>query len=316
MKFFSKILLFIILITSISFAQGVDRFITINGNTSILETGKFWSNTTRVNYIFKPPNSYSLVDLYVRNYNSSNPHTPIITVFETSDSSVSGYAGQSFKWSATALPLLDATSLCIVQNVATQRCSFQVTNAGLITVSFTSDGGAAGSNDFYDLILAFSSSNAPGITAISGFNSTSGAITPVQIQPSCQLPGCIDVGIDTNYYDLCNNSSPVGFTNPFAATITAGTTAKVITHLTSTIRICNINIGISTSGTFQIIEGTGATCGTGTTNLSPVMNLTAGNIMVLGTGANTTITTLVSTDDICITAVTGNVQVFGRVITP
>ena len=94
------------------------------------------------------------------------------------------------------------------------------------------------------------------------------------------------------------------------ATVTLGTTAQVIAASGSTnIRICSMSIGISITGTYAIVSGTGANCGTGTATIVPATPLATGQVVSMGDGTAAVIRGGAS-NAVCVTAGTGNVSVY------
>lgn len=97
----------------------------------------------------------------------------------------------------------------------------------------------------------------------------------------------------------CATSTPIG--------IVAGTTAQIIPLSGSTvIRICNIALSSSLAGTFQVISGTGATCGTATTSITGAMNLATAATITMSGGQGSVFRSPAG-HNLCITAVTGNI---------
>jgi hypothetical protein len=99
-------------------------------------------------------------------------------------------------------------------------------------------------------------------------------------------------------------------TSQFSATVTAAATTQLVALSGSTnIRVCSYQVGIATTGTFKFVSGTGSNCGTGTADLTPATNLTAGNVVAVSAG-NNSIFRAGASNALCLAAVTGNVQVF------
>jgi hypothetical protein len=95
-----------------------------------------------------------------------------------------------------------------------------------------------------------------------------------------------------------------------SATVTAAATTQLVALSGSTnIRVCSYQVGIATTGTYKFVSGTGSNCGTGTADLTPATNLTAGNVVAMSAG-NNSIFRAGASNALCLAAVTGNVQVF------
>lgn len=112
--------------------------------------------------------------------------------------------------------------------------------------------------------------------------------------------------------DINGQPSGTSCQSQTSATITAAATTQIVALSgTTTIRVCFYQVGIATTGTYQFVRGTGSNCGTGTANITPATSLTAGNVVTAG-GAGHAVFTTNAGDALCVSAVTGNVQVFVR----
>lgn len=99
-------------------------------------------------------------------------------------------------------------------------------------------------------------------------------------------------------------------TNQASATVTAAATTQVVALAASqVIRVCSFSVGMSASGTAKFVQGTGANCGTGTADITPATNITSGNVWAIGNGEASVLRTG-SGNALCVTAATGNAQVF------
>lgn len=99
-------------------------------------------------------------------------------------------------------------------------------------------------------------------------------------------------------------------TNQASATVTAAATTQIVAlGASQVIRVCTFSIGMSASGTAKFVQGTGANCGTGTADITPATNITSGNVWAMGDGAAAVLRTG-SGNALCVTAATGNAQVF------
>ena len=99
-------------------------------------------------------------------------------------------------------------------------------------------------------------------------------------------------------------------TSQASATITAGATTEVVALTASqVIRVCSFTIGMSASGTAKFVQGTGTNCGTGTADIMPATQISTGNVLALSGGATSVLRTS-SGSALCVTAATGNAQVY------
>lgn len=96
-----------------------------------------------------------------------------------------------------------------------------------------------------------------------------------------------------------------------AIAVTAGSTTQIVALSGSTVvRVCMIALSIATTGTYTIVSGTGANCAT-PANATGVMNLIAGNADTIGDGTGVVYAGSAG-GELCVTAVTGNVNGFVR----
>ena len=106
---------------------------------------------------------------------------------------------------------------------------------------------------------------------------------------------------DRQFY--CNQQAQV--------TVTAGATTQIVALSGSTvIRVCSIHIGISATGTYSFVQGTGSNCATGTATIIPATSLITGNVVTANDQGG--LFQSGSGNALCIAAVTGNVQAFVR----
>jgi hypothetical protein len=99
-------------------------------------------------------------------------------------------------------------------------------------------------------------------------------------------------------------------TNQASATVTAGATTEIVALTASqVIRVCAFTIGMSASGTVKFVQGTGTNCGTGTADIMPATQLSTGNVLAMGNGSAAVLRTS-SANALCVTAATGNAQVY------
>jgi hypothetical protein len=99
-------------------------------------------------------------------------------------------------------------------------------------------------------------------------------------------------------------------TSQASATITAGATTEVVALTASQIiRVCSFTIGMSASGTAKFVQGTGTNCGTGTADIMPATQISTGNVLALS-GGNSSVLRTSSGSALCVTAATGNAQVY------
>jgi hypothetical protein len=99
-------------------------------------------------------------------------------------------------------------------------------------------------------------------------------------------------------------------TSQASATITAGSTTEIVALTASqVIRVCSFSVGIATTGTVKFVNGTGTNCGTGTADITPATTLTAGNVWSMS-GGSTSVLRTATANALCLTAATGNAQVY------
>lgn len=119
------------------------------------------------------------------------------------------------------------------------------------------------------------------------------------------------VSVDRN--QLYNGSTwDREFTCPNSAVINvtaAATTELVALTASQVIRVCSFVLTESLAGTAKFVYGTGANCGTGTTDLTGAMAL-ATNASLAISAANGSLLRTASANALCLTAVTGNITGF------
>lgn len=155
------------------------------------------------------------------------------------------------------------------------------------------------------------------LTSKAGLQATLVAVDGTQnnaFQPSADGRATSISGFFFNNLGYSFNGSSVdrnfACTSQTSATITAAATTQIVALASSQIiRVCSVQVGISASGTFKFVNGTGSNCGTGTADITPATNLTSGNVITWGSGAASVFRVPVS-NALCVAAVTGNVQVF------
>jgi hypothetical protein len=106
---------------------------------------------------------------------------------------------------------------------------------------------------------------------------------------------------------ICDNFTPV-------SAISANTRVVLAGNANMFVYVCSYNLNASAALTFSIVEGTGATCGTGTAAM--VGGATAANGLSLGIagtvnyggGAGAVTKTVVSGDSVCIFPSAGNLS--------
>lgn len=117
--------------------------------------------------------------------------------------------------------------------------------------------------------------------------------TPGVAPSSSQLNGCMG----TTGTGVLVNATPI--------TVGANTTVRIVAPATNErIGVCSLLISVGVAGTIQITEGTGATCGGGTTNLSGAMTLAVGTPLPFGAPSFVFGTNLTG-DGLCITTAGG-----------
>lgn len=99
--------------------------------------------------------------------------------------------------------------------------------------------------------------------------------------------------------------------NSAVINVTAASTTQIVALVAAqTIRICSFAISMSAAGTAKFVYGTGANCGTGTTDLTGAMTLATGSPLALNSGGGGALLRTASANALCVTAVTGNVVGF------
>lgn len=87
----------------------------------------------------------------------------------------------------------------------------------------------------------------------------------------------------------------------------AATTAVVVGAAGQFVHVCGFDVTATTAATFQLVQGTGATCGTGTTNLTAAHAMSATN--ALGVYGNPGLLSLTPGNGLCVVITgTGPVQ--------
>lgn len=113
----------------------------------------------------------------------------------------------------------------------------------------------------------------------------------------------------TAQYSFNGTSWDRGFTCPLSAvvSVTAGSTTQIVALAASQIiRVCGFSVSMSAAGTAQWVYGTGANCGTGTTNLTGATTLATGTPWTYSAGVGSVMRSAAS-NALCLAAVTGNV---------
>ena len=98
---------------------------------------------------------------------------------------------------------------------------------------------------------------------------------------------------------------PTGLGTIQPVTVGANTTVRIVAPFSDhRISVCALLVTVGVAGTIQLTEGTGATCGTGTTNLSGAMTMAVGTPLP-PTGGPSFMTTLKANDALCLTTAGG-----------
>lgn len=106
---------------------------------------------------------------------------------------------------------------------------------------------------------------------------------------------------------ICDNFTPVGV-------IAANTRIVLAGNANMFVYICSYNLNASAAITFSIVEGTGATCGTGTlamvggTTAAAGLSLGVAGTVNYGGGAGAVTKTAVAGDSVCIFPSAGNLS--------
>jgi hypothetical protein len=135
------------------------------------------------------------------------------------------------------------------------------------------------------LVVNFSAAGTP-----AGTFSLEYVFDPPGLAPSgTQLNGCVGV------------SSTGTLTNTVPISVGANSTQRLVPGAAGErISICTFFVSVGVAGTIQLTEGTGATCGTGSTNLSGAMTMAVGSPLNLGASA-AAFATNVAGDSLCLT---------------
>ena len=92
-----------------------------------------------------------------------------------------------------------------------------------------------------------------------------------------------------------------------AVSVTAGNTTEIVALTTSQrIRICNIAVSLSATGTMKFVTGTGTNCGTGTADLTSAMTLATGTPLTSNASPGQYLVEAPVSQAVCITSATGN----------
>lgn len=249
-------LILFLLISTFSFSQGVDVPVSITGDYAVLVSGS--TITGQQNYIFAPPVSYSIVNFIVRQSLGSRTGNTI-TISETSDPSVTTYAGNTTKWNTDQ----NFTWGRCTSSFQTSVCSFIVRNAAQVALSFT-PGTSSGT---YDLILDFS--NKSFISPLMAYTSIANTAT-TQIQPLLtDGSGNLNVNIAklAIYNDPCKDPTLARFSQQF--NISGTTTQQVVIAGGSTTYVCSIIMSLGgTNPTAQFGSATNGNCGISPTQIT------------------------------------------------
>lgn len=99
-------------------------------------------------------------------------------------------------------------------------------------------------------------------------------------------------------------------TNTATISVTAAATTEIVALSSSQIiRVCSFVLTESLAGTAKFVYGTGANCGSGTTDITAAMALATSGTMALSAGNGSLFRTAAS-NALCLTAVTGNITGF------
>lgn len=234
------ILTFIILINCFSsFAQ--DTPVRVVNSYGDIARNRAWSDMNRV-FLVTPANPDQSECIYFHNQNTTSAHSFTFTVFQTGDIQVVDFTNNQDRWSSVSVvgtsspvPALTTTSVFVHANAAAK-----------IAFSFSGSTLQAGSPDLADIWIVQTTANTCG-------------------------PSLLTQGIS----DPCNSLS---FSNRHttAISITTSTTVQLAAPVNGQVvypcsLILDLNVNSSATITAQLQYGTGATCGTGTVNLTGAM---------------------------------------------
>ena len=111
---------------------------------------------------------------------------------------------------------------------------------------------------------------------------------------------------------VCDSDYVINIGTASTVLVTAGTTSRLI-------HICSMNMVVSAADNVALIEGTGATCGTGSAGVAGGSTSATGwpfganGGLTLGSGLGEVMTTATTGDSLCIISWTASVQVSGHI---
>ncbi len=97
--------------------------------------------------------------------------------------------------------------------------------------------------------------------------------------------------------------------NSVAVSVAPGTTQLVALQSSQIVRVCSFMLSESLAGTAKFVYGTGASCGTGTTDITAAMVMATNGSLQLSAGSGSLFRTIAS-NALCLTSVTGTVTGF------
>ena len=303
-------------------AQCIQKFVDEQGYYATLEQGKNWSDidirTTAKHYVFKPIFTMTLVQVFIRNNNATTANNYSFTVNESSDPNaiINGPCGLTQGFTTSNLTTFGAGCGGInAQQLVT--CSFWSSNAAAVSINFQNTGGLAVGT--FDLFINFSNGSG-GANLGMAVDNFAGSYVPLKVQGnggSGLVVAIGGTGIDTNTgTNPCVSPMPGLIGGNIQSKVihitTATTTQLVSAQVLQKIHPCEFSLTISGTGTqtVKFVFGTGANCGTGTTDITGTWT-TSATTGFLVTGGR--MTPIASNTALCITT-TGTTVVVDGVI--
>jgi hypothetical protein len=227
-------------------AAAQDTSITTPSLYLDIDRNNAWANINKV-YTFNPRNPDQSQCLYVHNQNPTSAHTITIAVFQTGDSQVTSYTGNTDRYIQVTLSGTTTPSAVTLTTgaLATQSLYWRSVASARVAIQISGSTTQAGSPDNVDLFVVQTTQTNCGAGALSS----------------------------TTFPDPC--ASPT-LKKSVAINITTATTTTLVPLVSGqTIYPCTIvvDLGLNSSAvmSIQFEYGTGASCGTGTTALSGPM---------------------------------------------
>lgn len=234
------LLAFIILINCFStFAQ--DTPVRVVNSYGDIARNRAWSDMNRV-FILTPANPDQSECIYFHNQNTTSSHTFTFTVSQTGDKQVTDFSNNQDRWNSVSV----VGTFSPVAALTTTSVFVHANAAAKIAFVFSGSTLQAGSPDLADVWIVQTTANTCG-------------------------PSLLTQGIQ----DPCNSLS-VSNRHTVPISVTSSTTVQLVAPVNGQViypcsLMLDINVNSSATISAQFQYGTGATCGTGTTNLTGAM---------------------------------------------